>query len=624
LNKKFILSIWWGYCSGAALFENSGGKLLLIAASSEERFSREKNSVAFPCKTLEWFRNEFGLDKSNLSTVVRTGSDVGADYILYNKHRWSISDYVDENRNFWHKKLIDRCSLTTADYHELFKARFDTVQYPGPEFWDKWITSGSIDAVNAHWDAIVNDAIRGWFSDHDGEISMFHADHHESHAYYAFYSQQERETTLVFTADGWGDGRNGTVSVIASNANGRVCRTQVHSSVACNLARVYRFMTLLLGMKPSDHEFKVMGLAPYGKSEHSEKAYQIFMEAMRFHDGDFRINPLLTDSYYWFKERLEGERFDNIASGLQRWLEVNLILWVTYYVEKTGVKRIAFSGGVAMNVKAMGVIAQLLCVDSLHVPPSSGDESHIFGAAYTYAASASMACKSVQWNGLPYLGYKTKDAQELAIVQAIESDPTMREKYIVYRNPSARLVANALSHGCSVGVCVGRAEFGARALGNRSLLIDPTNGQLKDRLNLSIKNRDFWMPFAPIVLDTYMDTYLEQLDQHQSRYMTVAFGTTLIGREDLQYAVHPADGSCRVQKLSPEDNPFLYSVLVAYEAITSRGGLLNTSFNVHGEPIVNTVEDAFSIFSSTAIDCLLLNGFLLTKSEVTMNDQGAP
>lgn len=614
MNKKYILSIWWGYCAGAALFERCEGELVLVAASSEERFTREKNSVAFPRKTLEWFAQAYGLNRSNLIAVVRAGSDVGSDYILYNKHRWGISDYVAENKQFWRRKLIEGCALSNADYHALFKDRYDIQQYPGPEFWAHWVGDVPGDDVNAKWDEVVTAAIRHWLGDGDGEVPLFQADHHESHAYYAFYSQDERAATLVFTADGWGDGRNATAALMAPDAQGQLARTQIHSSATCNLARVYRFMTLMLGMKPSDHEFKVMGLAPYGKSEYSERPYQVFMEAMQFQDGDFRINPQLSDSYYWFKERLEGERFDNIAAGLQRWLEENLVRWVKHCVAQTGVRRLAFSGGVAMNVKAMGVIAQLDCVDVLHVPPSSGDESHIFGAAYAYAASLGLPCSKVHWNGVPYLGYQSTEAEERALLASIDA----RAKHTVHPHPSPALVASALAQGYAVGVCRGAAEFGARALGNRSLLIDPTHGPLKERLNLSIKNRDFWMPFAPLVLDRCMDRYVEHFDGHQARYMTVAFDTTSLGQQDLQYAVHPADGSCRAQQLSPPDNPFLYEVMSHFERLTGRGGLLNTSFNVHGAPIVNTAADAYAIFESTQIDCLLLNSCLLTKTGVEL------
>jgi len=376
-------------------------------------------------------------------------------------------------------------------------------------------------------------------------------------------------------------------------------------------------MTLLLGMKPSEHEFKVMGLAGYAKSQYSNKCLKIFEEYLNFKNGDFQISHEVTDSYYWFKEKFEGERFDNIAGGLQIWLENVLTDMVRYFVAKSKINTVAFSGGVAMNVKAMGEIAKLNEISNIYVPPSSGDESHIFGSALSFFVNFNNnntnnylnENKNELMNSF-YMGFKASDYEEYELINRLKDD----SNFNIINNPSPINVANLLVKSKSIAVCRGHAEFGARALGNRSILIDARSMLLKEQLNLSIKNRDFWMPFAPIVIDKYFDKYIDNPKGITSKHMTLSFNTTQQGFNDLINATHIADKTCRVQMLYRKDNAFIYDVIFQFSIETHVGGLLNTSFNQHGYPIVNNVEDAFEIFNKTSLDGLLLNNSLITKN----------
>ena len=185
--------------------------------------------------------------------------------------------------------------------------------------------------------------------------------------------------------------------------------------------------------------------------------------------------------------------------------------------------------------------------------------------------------------------------------------------FIIKDNPSPNDVAQFLANGNTLSICRSKAEFGARALGNRSIMLDPTLIPAKERLNLSIKNRDFWMPFAPIILDTYAKKYLYNSDKSSSPFMALSFKTTESGYRDLVSAVHAGDKTCRAQILEKTYNEFIYEMLVCFSNHTGRGGLLNTSFNVHGAPIVNSIADSYTIFKSTALDGLLSDQYLLTR-----------
>jgi carbamoyltransferase len=158
-------------------------------------------------------------------------------------------------------------------------------------------------------------------------------------------------------------------------------------------------------------------------------------------------------------------------------------------------------------------------------------------------------------------------------------------------------------------------EFGARALGNRSILADPSNILIKEKINIAIKNRDFWMPFAPIVLDSYADLYLSNPKKIQSPHMTIGFQTTELGYKKMIAACHPADKSARAQILQKKHNVKLYEIIEKFSKIKDCGAVLNTSFNLHGYPIVNSPKDAFYVFENSDLDILLLNNFLIKKND---------
>jgi carbamoyltransferase len=186
-------------------------------------------------------------------------------------------------------------------------------------------------------------------------------------------------------------------------------------------------------------------------------------------------------------------------------------------------------------------------------------------------------------------------------------------RYDVEKNPTPDRIAALLQEGKILARCAGRMEFGQRALGNRSILADPGNLVVKERINAAIKSRDFWMPFAPVVLDSYADRYLINPKKLESPHMTLGFETTPEGYAAMIAACHPADRTARAQILRRETNPVLYSILEAFERKTERGALLNTSFNLHGHPIVNTPAEAVFVLENSGLDGLVMNHYLILK-----------
>ena len=606
----YILTIWWGFSSGASLHrENSNKSVDLIAASSEERFCRIKNTSNFPIQTIEWLKS-FLKKNESFDKIIYTSNDVGVDYLLCDKGTWSVGKHITENLNFWKPHLLDG---NKGDYLDYLKNELDLTVWPGENFWQS-LGLNKTDTLNTNK---INEA----FSQKYPELLSVHfgiatsdihrIDHHASHRHYAISNHPDLpRRSLVFTVDGWGDGRNATVSIV-ENDNNQLDVREIFSSKNCSLARTYRFITLLLGMKPSEHEFKVMGLASYGKKEYSDRALEIFRKSMTFskQKGDFNLNNDYKDSFFTFRELLIGERFDNIASGLQLWLEEVLKDWVLYFVSKTGIKDVSFSGGVAMNVKAMSEINSLNQVGSVFVPPSAGDESQIFGAFYCYYF---LNNNSLYKNSkIPYCGYEENAIYEKEFL--IKNSKTYSINEI-----DLEFIAEKISKGKIVAVSRGKSEFGARALGNRSFFIDPTKPEAKNKLNIAVKNRDFWMPFAPIILDKYILEYINEDDIENTRlnrFMTSIFRTKSAGVADLPSALHSSDQTCRAQVLIKEDNPFVYSLIEHFSLLTGRGALLNTSFNVHGLPIVNKIDDAFQIFIDTPTDFLITNKYMISKSD---------
>ncbi|KPK42833.1 MAG: hypothetical protein AMJ78_01055 [Omnitrophica WOR_2 bacterium SM23_29] len=586
-----FLGINWDHSAGAGLL--SGDEI--VAAVSEERFTRIKNDMSFPANSIKFCMNF--APSNTLGGVGVATLNENYTAMLCRIPTMSVSDRIREQREVWYPRFYEGKEIDEA---LVFRNRWVHDQYP-KDYWAEYDPSKkktySEDSTN-----IVAEFLGLKRS------QVVRIEHHWCHAYYGYYASPFRgERAVIITADGLGDGLNATLSIVEGNNFRRIYATD-----NCVLGRIYRHMTLLLGMKPLEHEYKVMGLAPYVNSKNARKSYEVFSQLLELKGIEFVWKNRPKDSYFYFQEKLQGHRFDYIAAGLQMWIEHLLCQWVTNIIRETKIKTIVFSGGVAMNIKAMGKIAALPCVEKMFVPGAISDESNCIGAAIgakLHFNSNKMKTK-ILFPGL-YLGPNVEDDED--IFSCAANDPDL----VVKKNIEIQTVAELLAKGLVIGRCCDRMEFGQRALGNRSILADPTIPDIIFRINTMIKNRDFWMPFAPVILESYVNRYLINPKQVQSPHMTIGFHTTEEGWKCMRFACHPADRTARAQILKEEDNPEFYKLLKAFEKITGRGALLNTSFNLHGYPIVNTVREAYEVFKSTNLEGLLLRGGLILKKDAS-------
>jgi carbamoyltransferase len=418
--------------------------------------------------------------------------------------------------------------------------------------------------------------------------------------YGAPLTPEQRSRSRVLTAGAWGDGNNWSASV--PDERGQL--TRLAAGPGHGIARIYKWTTLILGMKPNEEEYKVMGLSGYSRSRrHIEAVERVFFEALDFRDGQFTSDRPLVDSYFDLKNRLEGHRFDNIAAALQNWASSLTCAWAKHWLRQTARRGLCFSGGLSMNIKINGDLLNLPDLDWLSVPASGGDESICAGACFALAAQAG----AVEPMAHAYLGERPQAEREhwstcLANLNATKTDYALREGI------DAAVAARLLAADCVIARCVDAAEFGARALGNRSILANPANpGNLK-YINDAIKNRDFWMPFTPSILSEHANELLDNPKNAVSPYMTVGFATVPERRAAIAAAIHPGDFSARPQFVQRATNRGYWELIEEFRKITGIPALLNTSLNLHGEPMNYTLDDAIRTLHLSDLDFLLMPG----------------
>lgn len=596
VENMIILGIHDGHNATAALLKN--GKV--VACASEERFTRLKNDVGHPKLAIDYVLQASNVlpDQIDMVALATKRTDPIANQVkriaLY-----SIQDYIRENYEYWYPLLYEN---TESDYWtRLLKE----------EKFQKKGASYNLDFIESNpqqsWAELFNEERIRLIVEQlniPREKIQF-VDHHTGHAYYAYYSSpiNSNQKVAIVTADGWGDDCNATISTVE---NGKI--REIYRTAMCNMARMYTWTTLLLGMKPHEHEYKVMGLAPYAKDYIRGPAYKIYKETLVVDGLDFKWKQKPSDMYFYFKEKFEGLRFDGIAAGVQLWLEELKAEWITNIMNHTGAEVLYYSGGLSMNVKANKVVAELPGVKNFYVPPSGGDESLAIGAAYVLSHEQGVALSPLA-NG--YLGY------EISVAEAHEATQPFRDDsdYEVITQPSVELIAELLSQGKVLARCVGKMEFGARALGNRSVICDPSKYETIRIINEKIKFRDFWMPFTPSILYERANDYLVNPKGLEAYYMTIGFDSTPLAQRELKAAIHPYDFTVRPQLVKREMNPDYYALIKAFETKTGIGSLLNTSLNLHGQPIVCTAKDATYTLVNSGLDGVILPEILILKKD---------
>ena len=441
-----------------------------------------------------------------------------------------------------------------------------------------------------------------------GSVPRRHHGHHLCHAATAHYGLRRTaaEQSLVLTADGSGDTLSASVQVMGEGSVRDLAVTEWGDS----LGNIYAWVTYALGFLPLEHEYKLMGMAPYASESAAVETARIFHEYLGLDDSGLGFRRKLRTRTNEIVARLfrdiRGKRFDYICAGLQQFTEDILVQWTRNAVKASGIGAVRAGGGVFMNVKANQRIAALPEVEDFEAFPSCGDESLAFGAYYLEAAARH---GHAEIKPLEHF-YWGRDLEDAEILSELAKYDFSYERC----DDMPDRVTDLLISGKPVARCAGRMEFGARALGNRSILADPKNQDVVRVINQMVKKRDFWMPFAPMVREATQERYIVNPKGLRSPYMMMTFDTRENYR-DLIAAVHNADLTCRAQILRPGQNPEMERILETFERKTGRGVILNTSYNLHGFPIVRTPAEALYVFANSGLTYLQLGAYLVSKRE---------
>lgn len=438
--------------------------------------------------------------------------------------------------------------------------------------------------------------------------------HHLSHAASAFYTSPF-ERALVLTLDGVGE--RDTTAVFLGEGNTLRKIKSIHFPHSLGL--LYSVITAYLGFEVNEGEYKVMGLAPYGTPRFLDKilgpilqlheggAYSLDRRFFNFSDPARHFTVAL-EKHFGFPPRRPGgpmtKDYEDLAASMQRALEEALAHIVGTLMAEYGIKDFCFAGGVALNCTANAGLIRRFGIRS-HIHPAAGDAGGALGAAFLAAMEGRAKDPVQRYAFTPYLGTEALQG-EVAYTLAQNSIPFRKIEN------SADYLAEKLAAGEVVAICHGREEWGPRALGARSILADPRKAEMKDHLNAKIKFREEFRPFAPVIMAEYYGAFFEELGMRDAPLMLY---THKVKQPSLIPAVTHGDHTARVQTITRADNPFYYGILEAFHRRTGVPVLINTSFNLKGEPMVSSPSDALKTFYASGIDVLAFGDVVVEKAD---------
>ncbi len=449
-------------------------------------------------------------------------------------------------------------------------------------------------------------------------VKFVPVEHHLAHASSAYHLSGFKEKTAIIGIDGKGEY---ATTFFGYGENGKIHKIKEFYDPD-SLGGVYGALTEYLGFEMLDGEFKVMGMAPYGDPKRFD-----FSRLIDYKNGDFKVNTKLVNvvgtrrfkkngkGYFfspelieWLGPMREGDEKDepyiDYAASIQDLLEKTALKLIDFYlgdiIKETG--KIAYAGGVALNVKLNQRIIAMPGVKELFVQPAASDAGTAIGAASYASQLADMPVEKMEH---VYLGpaYTTEQCIE-ACEQYVQ--PVKWQKMSNVTAETAKILAD----GNPVSWFQGHMEFGPRALGNRSILGSPSHSGVADRINAQIKYRERWRPFCPSMLDTIAPEILQT--DHPSPYMTFTFDVAESWKSRIPEVVHE-DGTARAQIVTQATNPRYYSLLQEMEKLTGNGVVLNTSLNRRGEPMVCSPTDALNMFFGSDLQYLVMEDILITK-----------
>ena len=571
-----ILGISCYYHDAAASIIKDGK---IIAAAAEERFSRKKHDYGFPQNAINFCLKRAGITSNEL------------DYIIFHE-----KPFVK----------FERLLLTILETYPKSSTVFreSMISWLKDKLWIKYTIADKLK---------IKDYNKILFSDH-----------HLSHASSAFFCSPFNESAII-TADAVGEWATATIGYGKNNKIEMLKELRFPHSFGL----LYSTLTAFLGFEVNEGEYKVMGLAPFGKPKYKDKIYKLINLC---NDGSFSLNM----KYFMFHrsvdkmfnkefEKLFGKPcppedreklipyYSDIAASIQEVIEEMLIKTANYAYELTNMKNLCFAGGVALNSKANYRILNETQFENLFIQPAAGDDGGSLGAAlfayYSLLDNNRNPAETVIKNA--YFG---QDYSEKEIKDFLDSSK-IKYQYFDNENQFLDEIANHLINQKVIGWFQGRFEWGPRALGNRSIIADPRNPEMKDIVNKKIKFREPFRPFAPSVLAEKANKFFELPDVkdfYPTRFMVYVTPVKHDKRNTIPAITH-VDGTGRLQTVYREENPRYYKLIEKFENQTGVPVILNTSFNLKGEPVVNTPQDAYSTFVRSGMDILTLEKFIIEK-----------
>ena len=581
-----ILAIHVEKTSGCALFINDK----IVYATSEERFTRIKSDSSFPLQSIKNALKHSKIKPNELDKVILTSNWLTLIPSLTNHYsNLDVKDHLKMMRDFWYPNLNQGKKLSFLKYLEhkinVNNFPFNTTLGKKTNFFSLVHpkTPETARKCSEFFKKIISDLFK------INESKIIQMDHHELHAAYALYGSPIRDDkTLIVTADAYGDNNSASVSMYNKKKN-KIIKLKEYHHTNFQLARIYRFTTLYLRMLPNEHEAKVMGLASYYNGPKTDEIEKIFDKILKVEKIEFIHNKKVKNIFNFLEKELDAYRFDHIAAGLQKFTEKILKTWIENLIKKHKCSSVVYSGGISMNIKANAAISEINKVKKLFICGAGTDETLHIGACYKFAELNNI--KSKPLDNL-YLG-------DVANYTKIKKN----KNFDIKKFKKTDQIVDLLLKNKIVAVCRGRMEMGQRALGNRSILADPRNETNVEKINRLIKQRDFWMPFAPIILYEYQNKLIYNKKKIDSPHMTITYQTRN-GRRIIPAAIHRADETTRAQLLRREQNPELWDVIYKFYKKTGIPALLNTSFNLHGFPIVRSTDDAIKVFNNSELDAV--------------------
>ncbi len=586
----------------SAFYHDSAAALVrdgeIVAAAQEERFTRRKHDPGFPRHAINYCLGEAFLEPSELDAIV-----------------------------FYDHPLLTLDRIVA------------TMRSTSPDSEDQWIDAApEILGVKAHVDRYVKRVLGS------GETPLLFTEHHAAHAASAFFPSPFASSAIL-TMDGVGEWATTTIGV----GNGSQIELQQELHFPHSLGLLYSAFTYYCGFKVNSGEYKLMGLAPYGEPRYVDLIREYLIDVKD--DGSYRLNI----GYFGFQDSFEmtnesfhelfggaprapesriGRREMDLAASIQAVTDDVVLRTSAHIRRQTGERNLVMAGGVALNCVANGLLERAEIFDHLWLQPAAGDAGGALGAALLL---------SHHRLGVPRVRGSKRDRQRGSYLGPSFSSAEVESFLTLHGYPATRVtaseratsVAAALADGAVVGYFVGRMEFGPRALGARSILGDPRNPEMQATMNLKIKYRESFRPFAPAVLSERADEFFDL--KSESPYMLLVapvlenrrkVGDEPLGgghsddllstvrrvRSDIPAVTH-VDYSARVQTVDGRSKPDFHAVISEFERLTGYGLVVNTSFNVRGEPIVCTPQDAYRCFMHTEIDLLVLEDFILKKED---------